>query len=179
LRKGKAPDPLQQLEHMSDLAQNPKNALNPNDQYLTEGGRKGGIPKESPHGQKNSTEPGSPGQRLREWQAKNPEVTPKVKKGITPTQKQAGDIKTKGNKGPGGKVNTALILWDLATTPPPENRPENVVLVIFAPLEILGKAIDNFLATPPAAQQTDKDMVDQSELLRKNNEAGGSGSRPY
>jgi len=81
LRAGRAPDPLQQVEHLSDLAKNPKNALNPNDQYFTEGGRKGGIPKASPHGQKNSTTPGSPGQRLRDWQARqaaSPNTTPPV-----------------------------------------------------------------------------------------------------
>ena len=86
LRDGRAPDPLQQVEHLSDLAKNPKNALNPNDQYFTEGGRKGGIPKGSPHGQKNSTAPGSPGQRLRDWQAKNTASEPAAPPPSTPSK---------------------------------------------------------------------------------------------
>jgi hypothetical protein len=71
MRQGKAPDPLQHIEHLNDLANDPKRSLDPDNLYLTEGGEKGGIPKGSPHGQKNSTEPGSTGQRLRDWQQKN------------------------------------------------------------------------------------------------------------
>ena len=66
LAKGQAPDPLQQLEHLNDLARNPKGAIG-EDVYFTEGGRKGGIPKDSPHGQKNW---GESGRRMRDFQTR-------------------------------------------------------------------------------------------------------------
>lgn len=71
LANGAAPDPRQQLEHLNDLSRNPKGSLNPNDIYLTEGGKRGTLPKDSPHGQKTSVEGGSPGQRLRDFQEKH------------------------------------------------------------------------------------------------------------
>jgi RHS repeat-associated protein len=69
LKSGKAPDPLQQLEHTDPLAGNPKN-LKAKDFHFTEGGEKGGVPKGSPHYKKHSTAPGSPGQRLANFRAK-------------------------------------------------------------------------------------------------------------
>ena len=73
MKVGKAPDPRQQLEHTDPLKGNPKNAFNPDDLHLTEGGPKGGVPKGSSHYGKHSTAPGSPGQRLADWKAKQAE----------------------------------------------------------------------------------------------------------
>jgi RHS repeat-associated protein len=73
LKAGRAPDPLQQVEHLDNLAENPGAIPNAKDVYLTEAGRKGGIPKNSPHGQKTW---GEIGKRLRAWQTKNTSVPP-------------------------------------------------------------------------------------------------------
>jgi RHS repeat-associated protein len=62
MAKGMAPDPLQQFEHIDPLAKNPKNAFNAKSVYLTEGGPKGAIPKESAHGKVTF---GELGKRLR------------------------------------------------------------------------------------------------------------------
>ena len=117
--KGQAPDPLQQVEHLNDLAQNPKGAIG-EDVYFTEGGRKGGIPKDSPHGQKNW---GEPGRRLRDFQERNAaspktsstaqepaaepmvEVTPKVVPEVAP--KVVPEVMpevTPSTPGPGGRA---------------------------------------------------------------------------
>ena len=68
LKAGRAPDPLQQLEHLNDLANDPKKSVTSiDDLYFTRGGRKGGIPKDSPHGKKNW---GDEGNRMRAWEEK-------------------------------------------------------------------------------------------------------------
>jgi len=106
LKKGQAPDPLQQVEHLNDLAKNPKGAINVDDVYLTEGGPKGGIPKDSPHGQKNW---GESGERLRAFEETNAASTPKKPTSV------AGEItpSTKGQRLPklGASVSVALDIY--------------------------------------------------------------------
>jgi RHS repeat-associated protein len=68
MARGTAPDPLQQVEHLENLAKNPAKAIRPESVYLTEGGKKGGLPKGSPHYEVTH---GKTGQDLRAFQEKN------------------------------------------------------------------------------------------------------------
>ena len=66
LNKGQAPDPRQQIEHLKPLGKNLEGFLNVDDMYFTEGGVRGAIPRDSPHGEKTW---GKTGKRLAAWEA--------------------------------------------------------------------------------------------------------------
>jgi RHS repeat-associated protein len=66
LKRGAAPDPKQQIEHLFELAEHPKEALDYQHLYFTEGGLRGSLPKGSPHWEKHF---GETGRRLRNWMA--------------------------------------------------------------------------------------------------------------